>query len=922
MLKITIIKSNGQEQEFNFAKLRTSVLKAYESVNKSPSKIDDIMDLLKASIEEFVDEENKISTKDLWDLVEKILLQVWDFDVAKAYILYRWKAHCEKEKISEDKKYKINVIKKDGSKQKFSIKKIKKVFDLVSKDVPECSFEEFEKEFKKYLIDNITTEQISKLLIKSAVDKVAIDNISWQKIAWRLFLLNIYKQASRNLWVKIQDLYKKENYLELFKQYIKDNLYFKHFFRFYKEEDILQAWEMIVWERDFDYGYTTILMYNKRYLLNPNKFVREIPQQMYMSAALFLAIPEGLDLLKEKKEELRVNWKLEDIELERFILSIPKEDWEIIENTNKTLEDILEISWPVLTHPWLRNRRLEIAQKIYEYTSIWKISLPTPTLLNARTNFHQLSSCFKFNIADDLRWIYHTIENMAQISKFGGWIGSYLWHIRAKGSSIRWVKWASGWVLPWIKVMNDTAIAVNQLGARAGAISVTIDAWHLDILDFLEMQTETGDIRRKAFDVFPAISIPDLFMERVINNENWTLFDPRELRVKLWTRLEDHYWKEFEQLYLEAESRNDIELKETILAKDLFKQMLRTVVETGMPYVFFRDTSNKYNPNKHEWMVYSTQLCTEIIQNTKEPTFVEEKTEDGLVSIKYKPGDTVVCNLASINVAKVNPFTGDMEDVHNIAMRILDNVITMNFYPVEETKLTAMKYRAVWLWYMWLAEYLATQAKLRYDSKEAVEHVDKLFEQYAYFTLKASVDLAKERWKYSLFEWSDWSKWILFGKDENWFKENSEYVQDWISLIQNMKKYGTRFSYHQAPAPNTSTALVVGTTAWLLPVYKKYFVETNAAAPTVNVAPNLSKENFWFYKEYVHMNMQDVINMISTIQKWIDQSISFEWIINPMEVSPADLYSYYVNGWKQWLKTVYYVRSMSLEVEKCESCAG
>jgi len=920
-IKVIVVKSNGQEQEFNLAKLRTSILKAYESANKSPSNIEEIIDLMKASVEQFINEDSKITSNDLWDLVEKILVQSGDFDVAKSYILYRWKAHCEKE-TPEDKKFKINVIKKDGSKQKFNIKKIKKIFDIVSKDTPECTFDEFEQEIKKYLIDNITTTQLAKLLVKSAVDKVTIENTSWQQIAWRLFLFSIYKQASRNLNVKVKDLYLPKNYVNLFNEYIDNKLYFRHFKRFYKEEDILQAWKYINPERDFDYGYTTILMYNKRYLLNPNKVVKEIPQQMYMSAALFLAIPEGLDKLRIENWKLNNSKQITDKELLDLISKVSEKDWEIINNENKTLEDILEISDSVLLHPWLRKIRFDIAKKIYDYTSTWKISLPTPTLLNARTNFHQLSSCFKFNIDDDLRSIYHTVENMAQISKFGGWIGSYLGHIRAKWSSIRNVKWASGGVLPWIKVMNDTAIAVNQLGARAGAISVTIDAWHLDIMDFLEMQTETGDIRRKAFDVFPAVSIPDLFMKRVINNENWTLFDPKEVRDTIWTKLEDHFWEDFEKLYLELEQRDDLEMKEIISAKDLFKQILRTVVETGMPYIFFRDTSNKYNPNKHVGNVYSTQLCTEIIQNTSESIFVEEKTEDGLVAIKYKPGDTVVCNLASINVAKVNQNTGDMEDVHNIAMRILDNVITMNFYPVEETKLTAMKYRSVWLGYMWLSEYLATQAKLRYDSSQAVEHVDKLFEQYAYFTLKASVELAKERWRYSLFEGSDWSKGILFGKDEKWFSENSEYATDWLDLIQKMKKYGTRFAYHQAPAPNTSTALVVGTTAGLLPVYKKYFVETNSAAPTVNVAPNLSKENFWFYKEYVHMNMSNVIDMISTIQKWIDQSISFEWIINPMEVSPADLYSYYLKGWEQGLKTVYYVRSMSLEVEKCESCAG
>ena len=387
------------------------------------------------------------------------------------------------------------------------------------------------------------------------------------------------------------------------------------------------------------------------------------------------------------------------------------------------------------------------------------ISLPTPTIKNARTNFHQLSSCFKLNIWDDLKNIYHNIENMAQISKFGGGIGSYLGHIRAKWSSIRWVKWASWWTLPWIKVVNDTAVAVNQLWQRAWAISVTLDVWHLDILDFFEIQTETWDIRRKSFDIFPAISIPDLFMEKVLNNKEWYLFDPKEIKDNFWFRLEDYYWKEFEEKYNYILNNLDkLELKEKINAKELFKQFLRTVVETWMPYVFFRDRANEYNPNKHKGKIFSSQLCQEIIQNTSESEFIEEKIENWLVNIKYKPGDLVVCNLASLNVAKVNFIKlneEEVEKIHNIVMRILDNVITLNFYPVEEAKLTAMKYRAVWLWYMGLAEYLATVANLRYDSEETVEHVDELFEKFAYYTIKASNNLAEERWKYELFDWSD-----------------------------------------------------------------------------------------------------------------------------------------------------------------------
>lgn len=212
-----------------------------------------------------------------------------------------------------------------------------------------------------------------------------------------------------------------------------------------------------------------------------------------------------------------------------------------------------------------------------------------------------------------------------------------------------------------------------------------------------------------------------------------------------------------------------LKLKEKINSKDLFKYFLKTVVETWMPYIFFRDRANQYNPNKHEWMAYSSQLCTEIIQNTKEPKFIEEKSENWNISIKYEPWETVVCNLASINVAKVNFITLEkekVEEIHNITMKILDNVITLNYYPILEAKLTAMKYRAVWLWYMWLAEYLATTAKIRYDSKEAANHVDDLFEKFAYYTYKASNLLSEERWKYELFNWSDRSKWLILWKDK------------------------------------------------------------------------------------------------------------------------------------------------------------
>jgi len=402
-------------------------------------------------------------------------------------------------------------------------------------------------------------------------------------------------------------------------------------------------------------------------------------------------------------------------------------------------------------------RQVDFAKKVYDACATWKVSLPTPTLLNARTNFHQLSSCFKFNVDDDLRAIYHNIENMAQVSKFGGWIWVYLWNIRSKWGSIRWVKWVAWWVNPWIKVINDTAIAVNQLWARAWAISVTLDVFHRDIYDFLELQTETWDIRSKAFDVFPAVSFLD--NTNIINiDENIDLnLEWIKQAHKTGKKLQDHFWVEFEEFYAECENNPDLELKEVVSAKELFKTFMKVSVETGMPYAFFRDTVNNLNPNKHAWNVYSSQLCVEICQNTSASKFIEEELEDGIINIKYEAWDNVVCNLASINVAKVNTDE-DIKKTLPIVARILDNVITLNFYPIKETQKTAEKYRSIWIWFLWLAEYLAVN-KLAYDTKEAREVVDILFEKYAYHTLKASNKLAKERWTYKVYKWSEWSKW-------------------------------------------------------------------------------------------------------------------------------------------------------------------
>lgn len=863
----SIKKRNWDIVEFDVSKIKQAIKKAFEATKNDNYDLIEILtqDVLQEASYCFV--ENIPTVEEIQDIVEKILIKHNLYEVSKAYIIYRQKKiEQRKEEKEEEKekfqKHELKVTKSNWTQELFDIKKIKKTFDLVISGYEEtCKFSEVESRIWDYIKDSISTKEITNILIKIFIDNISLENINWQFLAWRLKTLDIYKKASKTRKIEISTIYSWKNYLDLFKDYVSSWLYSKKFFLNYSEQDILKAWDYIKSERDFDYNFTQVTMFNKRYLLNPNKVTKELPQEMYMSIALFLAIPE----------------KSED--------------------------------------------RLDFTFKIYDAISTQKISLPTPTLLNARTNFEQLSSCFKISIDDDLRAIYHGIENMAQISKYGWWIWTYLWNIRSKGWSIRWVKWTSGWVVPWIKVINDTAIAVNQLGARAWSISVTLDVFHRDIYDFLDLQTETWDIRRKSFDVYPALSIPDLFMQRVEKDENWTLFDPKEITDITGKKLQDHFWAEFNKLYEELEKDSRLELKKEIKARDLFKKFLKTAVETGMPYVFFRDTVNNLNPNKHAWNIYSTQLCTEICQNMSPTTFIEETDEDGNINIKYKPWDFVVCNLASINVSKVNEKQ-EIDKIVPIAMRILDNVITLNFYPIKEAEITAKKYRSVWLGYLWLAEYLANK-NLAYDSIEVANHTDELFEYFSYTAIKSSNEIAQDRWAYELFENSEWSKWIIFWKDEEWFKSNSQMSEKWIELIWNIKKDWLRFAYHIAPAPNTSTALVTGTTAALLPIYKKYFIENNMLAPSVMVAPNLNPSNFWYYKEYVHMDMSNVIELISRVYKWVDQSISFEWMIDPSRVSPQDFYNYYFEAWKKWIKTVYYVRSLSSEIkDNCVSCSG
>ncbi|MEA3323265.1 MAG: ATP cone domain-containing protein, partial [Patescibacteria group bacterium] len=588
-----IEKRNKEVVDFDRSRIEHAIGKACADVGEMDKDFivpltDDIIHDLEHSFDDDCHEQSP-TVEDVQDVVERHLVSANKYEVVKAYILYRASHNEERADKEQDLKEQFDQrtlkVKKAGNvRENFDVNKIKKVLDRATIGYKrQCTFKAFMEAFKKNIVEDIKTADINKLMIKTCIDLVSVENIHWQHVAARIFVSNLYKEASRNRKMSMKELYTPQAYKNLFDEYVKKELYYKDFYKYYSEDDILKAGKLLSEDTDKSYEYTTVLSLDKRYLLNPNGVIKELPQEMYMSIALFLAIPESDE------------------------------------------------------------NRLKFALKLYKHCSEQRISLPTPTLLNARTNYHQLSSCFKANVDDDLRAIFHSFENMAQISKFGGGVGVYWGNIRARGGSIRGVYGASGGVNPWIKIVNDTAIAVNQLGSRLGAISVTLDVWHLDIHDFLDLQTEAGDIRSKAFDVFPAVAMPDIFMRRVQNDEEWTLFDPHEINEKYGKKLQDHFGDEFEAFYEKLEKDTSLRMKKTVQAKKLFKRFMKSTVETGMPYVFFRDTINAVNPNKHAGNIYSSQLCTEICQNTSPTKFIEEVIEDGKIVIRYEPGDFVVC---------------------------------------------------------------------------------------------------------------------------------------------------------------------------------------------------------------------------------------------------------------------------------------
>ncbi len=790
----------------------------------------------------------------------------------------------------------IMIQKRNGRKEVLDITKIQKMTIDATKDLDGVSQSELELDAHIKFIDGMHSKDIQDALIKTAVEKIDIDVPNWTFVAARLFLFDLYHKVG----IATHGV-KGEAYCHL-KEYIKYGIeagrLIPSLATGYDLDDLNAYLDP---KRDFLFNYLGIKTLYDRYLIKNRKAEPiELPQQMFMAIAMFLAQNE-----KDKQSK---------------------------------------------------------AKEFYDVISKFEVMLATPTLSNARTNRHQLSSCYIGSSPDNIEGIFDGYKEMALLSKFGGGIGWDWNQIRSLGGVIDDHKSAAGGTVPFLKMTNDLAIAVDQLGTRKGAIAVYLEPWHMDIVDFVDLKKNSGEERRRAHDLFPALWIPDLFMQRVLEDGYWTLFDPYEVRDLCET-----FGDEFNKKYEVYENDESI-TKNRMKAKDLWKKILTSYFEIGSPFLCWKDTANRTNPNFHVGHIRSSNLCTEIFQNTNPNHYkIKLEFEDGTIdtyeekdlivvdsgitkrankvsaldSINGKKvfivekervdGDTAVCNLASINLSRINTKE-DIKRVVPIVVRMLDNVIDLNFYPLRKVKVTNLKSRSIGLGVMGEAEMLARH-QLAWGSNEHFKKIDQIMEAISYSAIESSSNLALEKGSYQTFEGSSWSKGIMphdftpQAVNALIEKDLFDTSYDWDSLREKVKKDGMRNGYLMAIAPTSSISILVGTTQAIEPVYKRKWFEENLSGLIPVVVPNLSPDTWSFYTSAFEIDQLQVIKAAAIRQKWIDQGQSTNIFMSLDKASGKYLHEIYTLAWKLGLKSTYYLRSQSPEAkndveDRSMECAG
>lgn len=722
----------------------------------------------------------------------------------------------------------INVVKRDGNVEPLDINKIHRAVEWACKDL-DVSLSDVETSAQIMLFDGVKSAEIQNALIRAAGALITVEQPDYTFVAARLLLQSLYKEVTGGA-IEYPPM---QGYVELG---VKEGRLSPKMLEGF---DFAKLDAAIVQERDLLFTYLGLQTIADRYLIREAQLVGktakiiELPQHFWMRVAMGLSLNEG--------------------------------------------------------------NRTAAAIQFYNVLSSLEFVSSTPTLFNAGTNHSQLSSCYLNTVADAIDTetelgetsrfasIFGTIQECANLSKFAGGIGTDWNRVRSEGDTIKSTNGKSSGIVPYLKIFNDTAVAVNQGGKRNGAFAAYIEPWHPDFFDFMDLKKKSGDERRRAHDIFPAVWAPDLFFKRVKEQGTWSFFSPHE-----FPELHELFGDAFEARYVELE--NEGRFRKQMPAVEVWRKWLTSLFETGHPWVTFKDECNRRNPQDHVGVIHNSNLCTEITLNTSDD-------------------ETAVCNLGSVNLSRITSMD-HLRYVVSVGARMLDNVIELNFYPSERARLSNMRHRPVGMGVMGYTEWLV-QKGIDWESEKHILEADKLFEHLSYYAIEANVELAKERGVYESFQGSKWSKGIL--PIDTARDKRSNTGLNWLALRDKVRTYGVRNSNMMAIAPTATISNIAGTTPTIEPPYLRSYTKSNLSGSFLVVDPTLRYGKPELCKEAFEIAPSWIIRAAAARQKWIDQAQSINIFVTD-GIKGKDLAAIYMLAWELGLKTTYYLRSQSKEV--------
>ena len=880
--KLRVIKRNGKVVAFEEDKIKVAVTKAFlatESGNAAASerihkKVNQISKGIIEVFERRMPSGGTLHIEEIQDQVELQLMRTEELKVARSYILYRAERTQERKKetpeIDIPNRPEINITKSDGTLAPLDIDRVAMLINDACDNLEEVSMNEVLEEALKNLYDGVSLADMRTSLVMSARTKVEKEP-NYSFVTARILMDQIRSEALGFLGVADEATYDEMEgyYPKALNAYIDKGIELDILDPVLKTFDLEKMGAALDHTRDNQFTYLGLQTLYDRYFIHSDDTRYELPQVFFMRVAMGLAVEE------ENREDRAIEF--------------------------------------------------------YKLLSSFDYMSSTPTLFNSGTKRPQLSSCYLTTIPDDLDGIFGAMKDNALLSKWAGGLGNDWTSVRAMNSYIKGTNGKSQGVVPFLKVANDTAVAVNQGGKRKGAMCAYLETWHLDIEEFLDLRKNTGDDRRRTHDMNTANWVPDLFMKRVEQGKNWTLFSPGET-----PELHDLIGKEFEEKYEEYERKaqaGEMDQHKSIPAKELWRKMLTMLFETGHPWITFKDACNLRSPQQHAGVVHSSNLCTEITLNTS-------------------ADEIAVCNLGSVNLARhMKDGQLDQEKIKktvSTAIRMLDNVININYYSVDTAKNSNLKHRPIGLGMMGFQDALYVQ-NIAYCSDAAVEFADRSMELISYYAIHASTELSKERGSYKSYEGSLWSKGILPKDSIEILAENrgSEYINidrsetlDWDTLRKKVIADGMRNSNVMAIAPTATISNITGVTQSVEPTYQNLYVKSNLSGEFTIVNPHLVNKlkelNLWddvmindlkyfegslseisripdeiktIYSTAFEVEPRYIVESASRRQKWIDQGQSLNLYIGNADGKKLDIT--YRMAWYSGLKTTYYLRSIA-----------